>query len=200
MLAVEPNGGIGWKGGLPWHVRDDMAHFARLTTATNSETKRNAVIMGRVTYESLKRPLPGRINCVVSTTISKKGVEKGVEVHCSLLDTLQWCQLQDGIETIFIAGGAALYAEAAAWADMVYLTRISESFECDTFVNLSFLDSFERIISIPAEQCTFQVYRSCHAKRHEEEQYLDLIRNLLVAGMIRNDRTGENDKMINLIK
>jgi len=131
VVAADLDWGIGKAGGLPWpKLRGDLQHFKRLTT-TASPGQRNAVVMGRKTWESkemLGKPLPNRLNVVVSR--SALAVPAGVIAARTLDEALA----VDGVETIFVIGGAGLIQHAIERADLryVYLTRIAQRFDCDT--------------------------------------------------------------------
>ena len=76
VLAATPSGGIGLDGGLPWRLPGEMAYFRELTTKTRDAAKRNAVLMGRKTWDSLPpkfKPLPGRLNVVLSASGALSG-------------------------------------------------------------------------------------------------------------------------------
>ncbi|MBD5068431.1 MAG: dihydrofolate reductase [Alistipes sp.] len=119
IVAVAENGVIGDKNKLLWHIREDLQHFKAVTTG-------HPVVMGRKTYESLGRPLPGRRNVV----ISRQELEiEGCETVHSLDEALA---LFDPDEEVFIIGGAQIYAAALPLADRFYLTRVGHSYEGDT--------------------------------------------------------------------
>ncbi|HEU4728515.1 MAG TPA: dihydrofolate reductase [Kofleriaceae bacterium] len=130
VLAADLDWGIGKAGGLPWpRLRGDLQHFKRLTTAA-TEGRRNAVVMGRKTWESKevgRKPLPDRLNVVVSR--SPLAVPEGVIAARSIDDALA----VTGVESIFVVGGAGLIRDAIERDDLrhVYLTRIEQRFDCD---------------------------------------------------------------------
>jgi dihydrofolate reductase len=135
VVAADDLRGIGDGGDLPWpRLRGDLAHFRRLTTETRDGARQNAVIMGRVTWASIPerfRPLPGRINIIVSRAVT---VNDGVVVAPGLNQALAaGCAL--GAESLFVVGGAQLYAAAIldARCRAIYYTRISGSYACDRF-------------------------------------------------------------------
>lgn len=153
IVAVTPSLGIGRAGTLPWpRIKTEMAYFARVTKRTSpgqtatSQVARNAVIMGRKTWESIPakfRPLPGRINLIVTrqpgtleTGVATDSSETAFAV-ASLQEGLKELQQRYGSETgrVFVIGGAQIYAEALKLgeADRVLLTRIKQDYECDTF-------------------------------------------------------------------
>jgi len=133
VLAADLDWGIGKAGGLPWpKLRRDLAHFKRLTT-TASPGQRNAVVMGRKTWESqevARRPLPNRLNVVVSR--GALAVPDGV-IAATTLDA---ALAVTGVESIFVVGGAGLLVEAIDRPDLryVYLTRIAGRFDCDVHI------------------------------------------------------------------
>jgi dihydrofolate reductase len=121
IAAVAANRTIGKDGGMPWSMPADLAHFKRTTEG-------HPVIMGRRTYESLGRALPRRRNIVVTSEAG--AVFPGAETAASLPAALALC---DGVEQVFCIGGAVLYREALAHADVLYLTEILQDIDGDTF-------------------------------------------------------------------
>ncbi|MBT0652723.1 dihydrofolate reductase [Geomobilimonas luticola] len=121
IAAMAENRVIGSKGGIPWHLPADLAHFRELTTG-------HPVIMGRTTFASIGRPLPGRRNLVLSRTAGFRA--EGVEVFASLEDALAACT---GADEVFIGGGGEVYREALPRADRIYLTVVHRYYEGDTF-------------------------------------------------------------------
>lgn len=119
VAAVARNGVIGANGRLPWHLPEDLRHFRKLTLG-------HAVIMGRRTWESLGKPLPGRENIVV--TRSASCITSGAAVANSLESALALCA---GEPVAFVIGGAELYAAALPLASGLVLTEIQQDFEGD---------------------------------------------------------------------
>jgi dihydrofolate reductase len=122
VVAADEEGGIGRGGGLPWHLPADLKHFRTLTMG-------KPVIMGRRTWESIGRPLPGRRNIVVSRQPSVQA--PGCEVVGSLAEALQ--RVDDAAE-VCIIGGAEIYRLALPLADIIHLTRVHARVEADTFL------------------------------------------------------------------
>ena len=121
IVAMSENGVIGRDGRLPWKLPADMARFKALTMG-------HPIIMGRKTYESIGRPLPGRRNIVLS---SQPGyAPAGVEVVPSLEAALERVRAED---EVFVIGGAAVYRETLPRADRLYLTLVEGDIEGDTF-------------------------------------------------------------------
>jgi len=142
IVAATTKNGIGQAGKLPWRLPQEMQYFARVTTGQDSapdgQGKKNAVVMGRATWESIPRrfrPLPGRINFVVSRQADYDlGVASAVLV--SSLDAAVERGHAANVKRVFVIGGAQLYSAALPFAERVLLTRIIEpSFEgCDVFM------------------------------------------------------------------
>lgn len=126
-------GAIGFEGGMPWHLSEDMKHFRELTVS-------HPVIMGRKTWESLApkyRPLPNRDNIVVSHDPMYRA--PGATVVTSLEDALDLARQEaipdDGLDRseIWIIGGAQLFAEALPFADRAYVTMLAATVDADAY-------------------------------------------------------------------
>ncbi len=114
LVAVAENGVIGREGRLPWHLPDDLRRFKRLTTG-------HAIVMGRRTYESIGRALPGRRSIVLSR--DARFASPGIEIARSLDAALAACA---GEEEVFVIGGESLFRKALPKADRIYLTRVHD--------------------------------------------------------------------------
>ncbi|CAK7890727.1 dihydrofolate reductase [[Candida] anglica] len=113
VAALLPELGIGFKGTLPWKLRQEMKYFRTVTSLTQSATNQNAVIMGRKTWESIPskfRPLPNRLNVILSRSHTKDEIaDTENTILASSLDEAL-LKLQDqNIDKIYIIGGAELY-------------------------------------------------------------------------------------------
>ena len=122
VAAVADNGVIGHAGALPWHIPSDLAHFKKITMG-------KPIIMGRKTHQSIGRPLPGRLNIVLSRDQSFR--RDGVTCVATLDDALQAAR-QSGSAEAMIIGGGEIYRLAWVRADRVYLTAIHASVPGDT--------------------------------------------------------------------
>jgi len=121
VAAVAANGIIGADGKLPWRIPGELQHFKKLTLG-------HPVIMGRRTWESLKGPLPGRENIVVTRT---HGYEApGAAVANSLAGALAMCL---GEPVAFVIGGTRLFEESLPIAAGMVLTEIQREYEGDTW-------------------------------------------------------------------
>ena len=125
IVAVAENGVIGRGGQLPWHLSADLQRFKRLTMG-------HTIIMGRRTWESIGRALPGRRTVVVTRQPNYRIDDAGVAVAAKLDEALQIAEAAGDSEA-FIVGGAALYLEALPRADRLYLTRVHAQVEGDTY-------------------------------------------------------------------
>lgn len=127
IAAVAENGVIGHGNGIPWRLPSDFAHFKRMTMG-------KPLIMGRKTFESIGRPLPGRTNIVVTR---QEGYQPdGVLVISSLEAALQHAQeiaKADRANEVMIGGGAEIYRQALPLADRMYLSQVALEPEGDTF-------------------------------------------------------------------
>lgn len=120
IAAVADNGVIGSEGGLPWRLSADLQRFKALTMGHH-------VVVGRRTWESIGRPLPGRTLVVISRTLGPRAGD--VVVVASLPEALEAAR-DDG--EVFVAGGAEIYRLAVPLADRLYLTRVHAEVEGDT--------------------------------------------------------------------
>jgi len=159
---------MGYKNHLPWDLKEDMRHFARATKSA-SPGRRNAVIMGRKTWESLgNRVLPGRTNIVVSSSATSAGAtvsstnQDGPFFVGSFTGALAILDKQ--IETAFVIGGARLFAEALTHPECscAYITEVNLQPPpvCDVFFPLQeLLAAFECVEERNAPECVFRTYR-----------------------------------------
>ena len=134
ILARTDRGVIGAGGQLPWHIPADLQHFKRLTVG-------KPVIMGRKTFESIGRPLPRRLNIVV--TRDSAWIAAGVTVASSLPDALALAYedaLRTGADEVMVIGGADVFRAALGTAARIYLTEIHHDYPGDLTVDLP-LDS-----------------------------------------------------------
>ena len=121
IAAMDENRLIGSDNQLPWHLPADLAFFKRTTMG-------KPILMGRKTFESIGRALPGRRNIVI--TRDSRFSADGCEVVNSIDDALSLCH--DEAE-IMLIGGASLYTQTIERADCMYITRIHHRFDGDTW-------------------------------------------------------------------
>jgi len=121
IVAMARNRVIGANNSLPWHLPADLKHFKSLTMGHH-------IVMGRKTYESIGKPLPGRTSVVVTRNAGY--APPGVITANSLEAAISAC---GDAEEIFVIGGAELYRQAMALADRIYLTEIDADKDGDTY-------------------------------------------------------------------
>ncbi len=123
IAAVAENGVIGRGNDLPWHLPADLKRFKRTTMGHH-------LLMGRKTFESIGRPLPGRTTVVISR--GQPVVPEGVLVAGSLKEAIEIADRAGGDEA-FVVGGAEIFAAALEIADRIYLTRVRAEVAGDRF-------------------------------------------------------------------
>lgn len=151
IVATDRHGGFSNKNEIPWRIPKDLLHFRQITTHTELPKKRNAVIMGRKTFETTG-VLKNRINIVLSQKpINTKEPITGHYYHCYTMDAAVELAKQLGSQTIFIIGGERVYKEAIEKhpVNTIYRTRIDSDYICDRF--------FPDIASLPFT-CIEQTY------------------------------------------
>lgn len=129
IAAVGRNGAIGRDGGLPWRLPGDLRHF-------RARTLGKPVVMGRATFASIGRPLPGRHVVVLSRHPEALQLPAGVSAAGTLegaLDRARAIAAERGAAEVMVAGGAAVYREALARADALCITEVDLEPEADTF-------------------------------------------------------------------
>jgi len=130
-------GGIGRDNAVPWNIKSEYAHFARMTRSLRDANKQNVVLMGRRTWDSIgAKPLKGRLNVVLSRTPQphKEGSLWATSLQ-EAIALLHQTPYVDTVETIWVVGGENIYREAMAhpMCNRIYLTQIDTYVECDTF-------------------------------------------------------------------
>jgi dihydrofolate reductase len=127
VVAMSNNLVIGVNNDLPWSLKDDLAHFKKYTTG-------KIIVMGRKTYESIGRPLPNRVNFVISSTL--KDIE-GVSIFTSLEDAIEAAKIynldQDIANEIAIIGGGYLFRDSIDSFNKLILTRVDCSIDGDVY-------------------------------------------------------------------
>lgn len=127
IVAMAENQTIGINNTLPWHLPHDLKYFKQVTMA-------KPIIMGRKTYESIGRPLPGRTNIVITRQTDYQA--DGILVVNSLqqaLDKAEDVGFIHGHEEVMIIGGAEIYQQALLQADCLYITHVHANIEGDAF-------------------------------------------------------------------
>lgn len=135
LVAVGQNGEIGKDNQLLWKLSDDLKLFKKRTLG-------HAIIMGRKTYDSIGKPLPGRANIVISQNKNLK-IEGCTVVH-SLEEAIKSAEEQTDKEEIFIIGGQQIFELSAPIATKLYLTEVNAAFpDADTFFDVNPFKNWE---------------------------------------------------------
>jgi dihydrofolate reductase/thymidylate synthase len=180
IIAMDENGGIGYQGRLPWHIKEELKLFKEKTIG-------RTLVMGRKTVETLPS-LPGREIICVSR-------------HPELYNNTDWknnpiavvsqiYSLADIYENPMIAGGAEIYRmsfEVHNFIQKVHLSVMKGTYECDTYFNKDWLNDF--VIEEMTEYDEFTHYTMIHTS-FGERQYLDLLQNIMTRGSVRMGRNG----------
>jgi dihydrofolate reductase len=142
IAALSTNRVIGRDNALPWKISADLKRFKALTLG-------HPIIMGRKTFESIGRPLPGRLNLVISRSAGSRPWGAGTEgpFWCaSLKEALSTAQKQPApASEVFVIGGAEIYQQALPWADRLYLTLIHQEFDGDAYFPAWARESYREI-------------------------------------------------------
>lgn len=166
IFAVDDNGGLGFQGQLPWpHITEDMKFF-RDTTTSGTFGKKGIVVMGRKTWESLPtkyKPLPGRINVVVSRGFilppKKSQWVYSISPNFFKIDLDRVVDTYFYESEIFITGGKQVLELALPYIEHMYITRVHGTFPADVVIDMdSFLADFHPIRIRRSEICTFEEY------------------------------------------
>lgn len=120
IVAIARHNVMGFQNTMPWHLPAELAYFKRVTMG-------HPIVMGRKTFDSIGRPLPGRRNIVVTRNADFR--RDGIEVAHSLDAAMALCAGSDA----FLIGGATLYAEALPHVDKLFITEIDAAPAGDTF-------------------------------------------------------------------
>ena len=127
IVAVSNNGVIGVKNQLPWHLSEDLKYFKAVTMG-------KPIVMGRKTFESIGRPLPGRSNIVI--TSDRDWHSAGVEVCHSIETALELAKKRaaaSGMDEVMVIGGEQIYRQSINSADRIYMTKVNVDIEGDAF-------------------------------------------------------------------
>jgi len=154
IVASTSSGGIGFNNKLPWNIPEDLRNFKRITSFVNDATKKNAVIMGRATWESLPvKPLRNRLNIVLTNDINYEidtKYKSDVIISYTISEALMYCE-GDNIENIFIIGGEQIYKSVFKdyndIIDKIYLTIVLKNYNCDKYININNIFENYKILS-----------------------------------------------------
>ncbi|OLY93308.1 dihydrofolate reductase [Cnuella takakiae] len=155
VVAADEGNVIGKDNQLPWHLPNDLKYFKNITWGM-------PILMGRKTYDSIGKPLPGRKNIVITRSMNWQ--QDGVAVVHSVADALKQAA-EAGVREIFVIGGAEIFRTAYPQASRLYLTRVHHCFEGDVFLPPVDENSWQLVKEVPcaadeknAYAHTFQVW------------------------------------------
>lgn len=219
IVAVDSKGGISKDNEIPWEIKEDMNFFQDVTKRVDTPNKKNVVIMGKNTWKKIPaqaRGLKDRINIVISTTMTKEELDQDnttkTEAYLSKSygEALDLCQKLKNCDTVFICGGTSVYSEAMYKPiNEVYLTQIDYDYKCDNLICLDWLEANLRdpypysLHSFMVHdhknnmqvQVTFKKFYNDLPLRlnvnPEEQEYLNLLENILNAGHYRQTRNSK---------
>ena len=149
IAALSENNVIGLDNKLPWAIPEDLAYFKQVTRGY-------PIIMGRKTYESIGRPLPKRLNVIL--TRQQDYQPKKTITHSSLEDALQDEKVQT-YDKAFIIGGQSVYEQALPLADILKLTRVHKTVEGDSYFPKIDYTQWMETSRIIGEKCSYLTYR-----------------------------------------
>ena len=161
ILACDEKYGIGLNCGLPWNVPEDLRKFRELTMGntgntgymTNIDNSHNVVIMGKNTFETFSKPLPGRKNIVVSKSLYESHIGehvRGFHILPSLHEAIEFSKkfIKNNYDKIWIIGGAKIYAsvfkEYVGFIKKIYLTKVKGDHVCDVYLSEDTIQYLER--------------------------------------------------------
>lgn len=153
IAAVAENGVIGNAGAIPWHLPDDFAHFKATTLG-------QVLVMGRATYESIGRPLPGRTTIVLTRDPAWRA--DGVTIAASLDEALALARDLPG--DTFVAGGAQIYAAALPYADTQIISEVHLSPEGDTCYPAFDRTEWTEVARVPGDDFDVLTWHRAHPR------------------------------------
>ena len=196
IIATDKNGGFSKDGSIPWDIKEDRKYFSRITRG-------NIVIMGRKTFETIKKPLSDRINIIVSRTIIINDdniivCKNYLEAMTVAEDIQKYKEINEPYKEIFIIGGLRLYQEALADTlrlQSIHLTKIYADYDCDLFMAMPLLDNYlYGNINCPEFSINHYIILNDNIKKNimnvAEIKYLALIRLILTEGTLSETRNG----------
>lgn len=219
IAAISKNYAIGENGTLPWDLPKEYIFFKNQTTKTINKNKKNAVIMGRKTWESIPekyRPLKDRINVIISKEMTfsqhmsnkdlsdptKEGSYPDFVFH-NLNSAIYVLGESSNIESIYIVGGQNIYSEAISksYCEKLYITHIDKIYKnADTFFpsidgNKYMIENISEINEENEIKYRFLTYVKTNYD-HPENQYLNMLQKIINEGSTRMDRTGVGIKSL----
>lgn len=158
VVALDDCNGIGRNNTIPWHIKNDLKFFRYVTSKRIDQNKQNAIIVGRKTYETFPKPLPNRLNIVVTSNPSLANTNYPNVVRVATFpEAFNHAVADSNIENIFIAGGVSIYEEAmkSNLVKRLFVTRVKGDFQCTAVWSSFNVEGYRRVESIPDEYRPF---------------------------------------------
>ena len=198
LVAIDGGNGIAKNGVMPWNSSTDMQFFRDTTIGKG----RNAVIMGRVTYESIPeehRPLKNRY-CIVISRTWKQEDHQNIGVCCSMAEALASLGGNRKMyDDILVIGGEQIYAEVLRdylyLCKKIYVTQFKTDYDCDQFFSWDDVKDFPRFLD-PNKTRDYTRHFIAPSVTHQEYQYLNLMEKIINEGDVKPDRTGTGTRSI----
>ncbi len=149
IVAMSRDGTIGDKGKIPWHLSEDLRRFKQVTMGC-------PIIMGRKTYESIGKPLPGRENIILTRNVRFEAPD-GTIIFSNLDEAITYCRAKNTSQ-IFVIGGSEVYRQALPIADRLLLTRVHRDVRGDKKFPEYDSSLWREISRAEGEECTFIEY------------------------------------------
>lgn len=156
LFAMDRNHGIGYQNDLPWYIPEDLKYFKKVTMG-------HTIVMGRKTFDSIGKALPGRKNVILTRDQEYVAPENTVVIHS--IDELLKLNHKNQDEEFFVIGGAEIFKQILPWTDKLYITFIDAEYNADTFFPKINWEEWKILSSKPGEQqqeagvaYTFSVY------------------------------------------
>jgi dihydrofolate reductase/thymidylate synthase len=215
IVAVDSSYGISKGLYIPWHIKQDLQYFYNKTVSTVDNTKMNAIIMGKNSWKTIPdkhRGLIGRLNVILSTTMTHEELEKDniqnvkTLLARNLQDGLNMCIKDPHVESIFICGGSSIYKQALNnlnnnLISNCYITKIGRTFECDNFFPVDTFNNYIKNMDVDYEideqqiiinneivPLSFNHYKLSYNNVYENG-YLNLLKSI-----IQDDSVGRNTR------
>lgn len=214
IVAVDNKWGISKNNTIPWHIKEDLNFFTDVTKREYQKDKRNAVIIGKNTWDALKtKGLKDRITIIVSTTMIMDDVYNlDCYVVPSLVKAMHLCSRLE-VGKIFIGGGSRIYKEAieTLFIDEIYMTEIDGHYECDNFFpgdvyqtmfqqyyKIYMTYRFDVVDQLMNKQVSVKFTKAYRGEfpphlniNHQEHQYLGLLEDVIKTGDYRQTRNAK---------
>lgn len=158
VVALDDCNGIGRNNTIPWHIKNDLKFFRHVTSQRVDPTKQNAIIIGRKTYETFPKPLPNRLNIIVSSNSSLPNTNYPNVIRMNTFsEALNHAVDDPNVEKIFIVGGVSIYEEAMKTnlVKRLLITRVKGDFQCTAVWSSFDLKGYQRMENIPEEYRSF---------------------------------------------